>query len=104
QRGDRPGVRSGGLELDQDLHLAEREAALVDHPEDVAAGPTHAAQQKGAELQRELAGGLSGAGLLGAGRCFHIRKGYIPATISVPKACVTCVTLESTALADRAGG
>src|SRR5262249_8732067 len=92
ESGDCARVFVGRLELDQDLHLAEGEAALVDHPEDLAARAAHAAQQKGAELQREVAGGRRRAALSGAGRYFHMRKVYTLATFSQTQRSVRWVT------------
>src|SRR5207247_299056 len=75
--GDRTCILVGGLQLDENLHLAEGQAALVDHPKDLAAAAAHAAEQESPELDRQIAGGLPGTALLlRSRRCFHIRKGY----------------------------
>ena len=89
-------VLVGRLELDQDLHLAEGEAALVDHPEHLAA------------RRRPCSGAMKAPSLIASspavfaglrrplGRCFHYRKGYMLATFSKPQASVTRVTLLGT--------
>ena len=57
----------GHLELDQDLHLGEGETALVDHPEDLSALGTHAAEDQRPQLDGEIVLDL----LLVSDRCFH---------------------------------